>query len=445
MSQALDFPCRRAPTRLTPNRKVGPAGCNPRTLTKGECTPMARASSHGTPKREPVTWGGKRQRGLYQRHLADATTVYLARVAIDGRDELVKLGARTVTEAIREREALRTDAARGERRAGGAPSTAEVAAAYLADMRSRVGIRDPKRRYAQGTVDLTEQRLRDHVLPAIGQQPIDEVGVRQLRRMVKGLESKGLAPSTITSCITISSGLFRYALKEVDQVRHNPVRDLDRDDRPGTKRQTEPRYLSVEEIDRLLGAMRPGFRAVALLCAWTGLRISEALGLRWCDVDLEAGTITVRGQLGRDGETWEPYLKTTASAAEIPLLPAALRELKEHRRRQAEQNIALVGREQLVFQTLRGRPQSRRNALRALHNAGDNAGLNGEGREPVGLHDLRHSLIGLAFDDPEITVTEVSAIARHANPRVTLTVYPGRADDRRGRATVKLAAGGVGA
>jgi integrase len=52
-----------------------------------------------------------------------------------------------------------------------------------------------------------------------------------------------------------------------------------------------------------------------------GLRVSEALGLRWRDVDFKGGTITIAGQLGRDGKTWLPVVKTKASAATVPSAP----------------------------------------------------------------------------------------------------------------------------
>jgi integrase len=69
---------------------------------------------------------------------------------------------------------------------------------------------------------------------------------------------------------------------------------------------------------------------VAATCAYAGLRLSEALGLRWRDVDFGAGTLTVSAQLGPDGD--RAPLKTAASAATVPLLPMAA-ELKAHRAR----------------------------------------------------------------------------------------------------------------
>lgn len=57
--------------------------------------------------------------------------------------------------------------------------------------------------------------------------------------------------------------------------------------------------------------------------------------------------------------------------------------------------------------------------------------LNGDGREPVGLHDLRHSLAAMGLE-AGMSVAEVASVLRHANARVTAQVYVARRT-RRGR------------
>ncbi len=320
---------------------------------------------------------------------------------------------------------------------------ARVARAALGDewlehLQSRVGIADARRRYSQRTVDMYRQRLHAHVLDRLGSRRFDELAVEEVRLLVERLTRRGLAPSSVSSCVNILSGLLRYALKR-KVVAHNVVRDLDRDDRPGAARLTEPRYLTAAELDRLFAEMTDTFRPVAMACAYTGLRVSEALGLRWRDVDLDADTLDVTGQLGNAGERLATT-KTQASAATVRVLPALRRELKAHRSRQAARNMALVGPDALVFTTTSGKPQSRRNALRAIHAAGDN----GEGVERVGMHDLRHSLVAIALEQG-LTAPEVALLARHANARVTMTVYAGLTRDGREQAAGKLTEGGFGA
>jgi integrase len=78
-----------------------------------------------------------------------------------------------------------------------------------------------------------------------------------------------------------------------------------------------------------------------------------------------------------------------------------------------------------------------------VHLAGDAAGLNGDGVEPVGLHDLRHSMVAIAFE-LGLSAPEVAVLARHANARVTLAVYAGLSGDGREKAFAKLADSGFG-
>ncbi len=152
-------------------------------------------------------------------------------------------------------------------------------------------------------------------------------------------------------------------------------------------------------------------------------------------MDFGGGTLTVGAQLGPDG-TRVP-LKTAASAATVPLLPKLAAELRAHRSRVAGRALARVQPDALVFTTSRGRPHGSRNVLRVVYAAGDAAGFNGEGRERVGVHDLRHSFVSVALA-AGLTLPEAAALARHANPRVTAAVYAGLTDSARAGLGEKL-------
>ena len=97
-----------------------------------------------------------------------------------------------------------------------------------------------------------------------------------------------------------------------------------------------------------------------------------------------------------------------------------------------------------MFTTLRSKPQSRRSALRALQTAGDAVKLNGEGLEPVGLHDLRRSLVAAA-PDSSVTLAEAAVLARHANARVTGQIYVGVSETAKAKIASKLVDAGFGA
>jgi integrase len=84
------------------------------------------------------------------------------------------------------------------------------------------------------------------------------------------------------------------------------------------------------------------------------------------------------------------------------------------------------------------------NVARALRRAADKAGLNGEGLQPLGLHDLRHTFVGLALANRRLSLPEVVELARHANAGVTLTVYAGLVAGDRKAAVAKLVEAGFG-
>jgi integrase len=385
--------------------------------------------------REPVFSGSQRVRGLYVRTLGDGSKVYEFAGRVDGKVRSQRLEAKTKTGAIQEVHAI----------LAGAPSKAkgatlnDLAADWLTHLEARVDHRDVRKRYSRRTVDLYRQRLDSHVLPLLGHRAVTTLTPHDAGRFADSMRS--LSGSTVTGTLNILGGLLRYARK-ADPSVPNIVRDLDRDDRPGAARETEPRYLTSDELDRLLYAMSSTFRPVAATCAFASLRVSEALGLTWSDIDFEAGTLRVERQLSPDGK--RVALKSAASARTVPLLPRLANELKALRTREAAKGFARVKPDSLAFVTSRGKPQSRRNALRAVHAAGDAAGLNPEGRQPVGLHDLRHSFAAVALAHG-LSIAEVAGLMGHANARVTSQMYAGLTDNALDVAASKLAASGFGA
>ena len=399
--------------------------------------------SYGATSRQPVYSGNRRIPGLWQRTTENGTVVYEVRQHLGGKLRRVRLEAITKTDAIAEQRRLAVDYERGEpsRSPAAALTLSDLSADWLLHLESRINHRDPRQRRSPRTIALNRQRLGQWILPDLGYVPPNDLTLTHIRRLIDKMTAKGLAPSTVTGTINILSALLQWAVRNGHATR-NIIRDLDRNDRPGSARLTEPRYLTDNQVQLLLGKMGDTFRPIAATLAYAGLRISEALGLRWRDLDLKNDTLTVSAQLGLNGE--RVPVKTPASAATVPMLPALKRGLTAHRDRQKQRDPRLVQRDALVFTTANGHPHTRRNALRAVNNAATAAGLNSDGREPVGPHDLRHSLVGIAFDHGA-TLPEVSRLARHANARVTAAIYAGLTDDAHQKVTKKLLDGGFGA
>lgn len=154
----------------------------------------------------------------------------------------------------------------------------------------------------------------------------------------------------------------------------------------------EFRPLTKEEADGLLKAAE-GDRLYALyvLALTAGLRFGELLGLRWEDIDLDKGILTVKHQVRMVDE--EPQfipLKTAKSRRTIRLPSLAVTALRKHRTRQLEERLRLgeVWRDyDLVFCTEVGTPLSESNVRnRSFHPLLKKAGL-----PRIRFHDLRHT------------------------------------------------------
>jgi integrase len=416
--------------------------------TKG-ATLVTHEAFHGAATRTPVIHGGRRVPGLHQRTLADGAVVYEARLRIDGKDTRVVLGATTKSDAVREYQALRSDRDRGDIHENRLinPTVSEVCDETLDRMAMRVGSRDEKLRVSPLTIKKYKTTITCYIGPVLGRKRIADVDIVDIRRLVDTLQAQKLAPSTVTSAISVTSRLFAFAIKQ-GYTDRNIVKDLDYDEKPGAKRLTEPRYLTEEEIRRLLDAAHPHYRPQFAVCAYAGLRSGEMRGLQWGDIDFDAGRLRVNRQAGRGGEI-TPTTKTPGSQASVPILPALRRELLAHRQDMADTNIASLGPDRFVFMKTtghklnRGKPHGPREVYAAVRKAGDKAGLNPPGLPPVGLHDLRHSFVALALEHGA-TLPEAAELARHSNPQTTLSVYAGLTKDGRGRAAQKLLDAGFG-
>jgi integrase len=85
--------------------------------------------------------------------------------------------------------------------------------------------------------------------------------------------------------------------------------------------------LTAEQLRQVLGAVDDDLRFMVLIMFGVGLRVSETLGLKWCDVDLDNGVLHVRrrwyrGDLSDDGET------TTDNSFRTPQLGPLVQEFR---------------------------------------------------------------------------------------------------------------------
>ena len=127
--------------------------------------------------------------------------------------------------------------------------------------------------------------------------PLDSLSRADLEDLVRGLMSEGRSPRSVARAIACYRGFYRFLVID-GRVKASPADDL----RPPRAWKTLPRYLSVEDVDQLLAqpdvSTPRGVRDRALieLLYATGMRVSELIGLRPADINLEASYLTCTGK-----------------------------------------------------------------------------------------------------------------------------------------------------
>lgn len=149
----------------------------------------------------------------------------------------------------------------------------------------------------------------------------------------------------------------------------------------GVDRTAERPVATPVEIDALVTAIPPRYKAAVVLAAWCGLRRGEILGLTPADLDLDRGTVTVRRtrtELLSSPDRFDGPPKTDAGHRTVAIPPHVLPILTEHLDRYAGPDRLFIGRS--------GEPM-RGDAVRlAFQRARERAGL-----EHLRFHDLRHT------------------------------------------------------
>ena len=387
---------------------------------------MASPASHGSASRRPLVHNGRRHSNLYVRTDAMGRSRFEFQTKVAGKTSRITLDAATATDAIREADRLRVVSA-DVGICDGKLRLDALVRRFMAESRS--GEYAPARgAMAATTLDLYEQRLDSYVIPALGASiRVRDIKVEHLRRLIDRMRLRDLSGSTIRSTVTALRAALRFGVQR-GLLHRNPCLDLD-GDLPSAQRRTEPVYLTREQGEALLTALSDEFRPVAAACLFAGLRISEALGLTWGDLDLAAGTLTVRRQLSRDGQGFAP-LKTRSSSSAVAAPAPLLAELRAHRDRQAKVGFERIQAEALVFVTRSGRSPGRRNALRAVQVQAELLDLRNADGELLGLHDLRHSTAGL-LRTAGLSDEEIAVVLRHKDARVTTLLYGSRSDEAR--------------
>jgi integrase len=250
---------------------------------------------------------------------------------------------------------------------------------------------------APGTIESYRRQMLTHVVPALGGVRIVNLSAADLDALYSRLLATGrrdarggLSPRTVRYVHTIVSKALSDAVRKRLLVR-NPALDAD----PPSAKSAAPPEMTWWEPDELRAFLTSvasdELGALWRLAAMTGMRRGEVCGLRWSDVDLEAGRLSVRQQLTtvRHELVFRERPKSDHGRRTIGLDAETLAVLRDHRRAQLERRLA-VGEEwdqrDLVFCGPAGEPLDPESIAQRFEHRVKAAGV-----KRLRFHDLRHT------------------------------------------------------
>jgi integrase len=284
--------------------------------------------------------------------------------------------------------------------------------------------------------------VRLHLIPGLGTKKVARLTAKDVRTFLdrlritcqccaQGLDTererccaigqccqKQLSALTVTYVHSVLKSALEHAVRE-DELPRNVARNV----KTTAPRPTRFRPFTAAEARQFLDAARADrLQALYELALRTGLRKGELLGLHWEDLDLTAGTASIRRSLQRTrtgGLTHLPT-KTRASERRIALPTECLHSLKEHKERQDMERQAVGSGWKggcLVFTTPTGGPLDPANLTRRFRSFLDRAGL-----RRIRFHDLRHSTATLLLEQG-VDLVVIKELLGHAHIGVTAGVY----------------------
>jgi len=344
-----------------------------------------------------------------------AYVAYLRYRDFAGRGRRLKRSGRSKAEASRKvmravREALETN---GDGQLSSTSTFEDAARGWLTTFEAQVarGARSPS------TLDEYRYVIARVIVPGVGSLRLGEITTPRLDRFIQAvLTDRGYATAKLSRSVLsgICGWLVRRGVLGVNPVRDLTPLEVDRD--------RTARALSVEEMRAWLAlldgsdlARRHDLPELARFMLATGLRLGEALGVTWADVDLATGAIAVHRTIVRVKGKGLVASKVKSRASERRLLlPLWSVELLRARR------IRLGGFEGPVFADSRGGWRDRSNVGKVFREV-----RGGSDFEWVKTHTFRKTVATL-LDQSGASARMIADQLGHSKVSMTQDVYLGR-------------------
>jgi integrase len=337
---------------------------------------------------------------------------YVVVIRVGGRQ--VKRSTRTLDEARRLKASLTADRDRGEFQQQTRVTVHDFAREWVERYQGA-----GRRGFRENTRVEYRRLLEAYALRFFSERKrLTEVTPRDLAQLVAWLadektQGKRLSDSSIANATVPLRAMFATAVRE-GLLRHNPATNLALPHRAVIREDEdeEVRPLSREQLRDFLALVNPRHRLLFELLASCGLRISEAIGLRWRDLQLDGSNPHLKVRRAIVKKRVEPP-KTRHGRRQVPLSSDLVFALRA-RRAEAEWASA----DDLVFCSLAGTPLDPDNLrTRVLKPVAQEVGA-----PWAAFHTFRHTYASLMLAGGA-NVLQLSRALGHHSPAFTLTVY----------------------
>lgn len=211
----------------------------------------------------------------------------------------------------------------------------------------------------ESTIDSYQRNLANHVLPRIGPGRLQALTAVDLDRLYARLLSEGRLPrrQKDEGPSEPPSGLSAKTVRYISTIIGKALADAEKKGlvarnvnraatapSPKAARAPEMKFWTPEELHQFLTAVADDeLYPLLRLTAMTGLRRGEVVGLLWRDVDLDAGRVLVRRQIGavQHQPVVKEYPKSDHGRRVVDIDPTTVAALKAQKARQAARRLAL--------------------------------------------------------------------------------------------------------
>lgn len=258
----------------------------------------------------------------------------------------------------------------------------------------------------------------DHwIYPALGDLKMPDITPANITALLLSMQSAGRANATCVKVYTILHSLFKMAYMG-DVITVNPMDKVERPKpRKNERKDKDVEAYTAAEIQRIFSALETEplkWRALMRVLIDTGIRRGECCGLQWKDIDFNACTITISGNLCYTPQKGI-YLDTPKSGKTrtIDVDPEVIALLRELRLEQADHAIS-----SFVFtQPDSPDPMHPQSPARYMQKFSKRYGV-----PDLHPHKLRHTFASIAITNGA-DVASVSEKLGHSDKAITLRMY----------------------